>query len=148
MYEIEYDRPFEFEIQNFGFGDLSKEEAASNFKDGRKVGLLLELQLCHWFPELIHVDQKGYDHVDGNGHKYDQKCFTKGGLRFMPSNMIGAGRTYIEEEAHSHANEISYIACDVFDFPRVRVMFKRGSDLVKEYPNCSVPFSHREKFFS
>ena len=79
---------------------------------------------------------------------YDQKCFTKGGLTFAPSKMLGAGRKIVFEEAHAHANTIDYIACDIIDFPKVRVRFCKGSDLVKKYPSCKVKHTQRDEFFA
>lgn len=117
------------------------------FKDGRLTSHFLERQLEIWFPDLTFVNAKGYDHVDSAGVKYDQKCFTKGGLKFMPSTMQGAGRSLNEEVAQAHANEINYICCDIVEFPKVRVVFKRGKDLVKDYPKCAVPFKDRSNFF-
>ena len=60
----------------------------------------IERQLEIWYPWLTFVDEKGYDHVDQDGGRYDQKCFTKGGCFFAPSNMIGKGRSLDEEVAH------------------------------------------------
>jgi len=135
-------------ITDISFGDLSQIELAEMFTDGRLASHFLERQLTKWYPELDFVDKKGYDHVDGNGHKYDQKCFTKGGLGFAPSHMGGKGRVFVEEEAHNHAKNITYICCDVVDFPVVRVKFAEGCDLIKNYPKCKIPFKDRKEFFN
>ena len=137
-----------FVVDNISFGDLSSEALASMFKDGRLASHFLERQLTKWYPYLTFVDKKGYDHVDTMSNKYDQKCFTKGGLTFSPSNMAGKGRVFNQEEAHNHAKDITYICCDIVDFPTVRVKFARGKDLIKEYPKCKVAYSKREDFFN
>ena len=137
-----------FTVENISFGDLSKEELASMFTDGRLASHFLERQLTKWYPYLTFVDKKGYDHVDTMSNKYDQKCFTKGGLGFAPSHMGGKGRVFVQEEAHEHAKDITYICCDVVDFPTVRVKFARGKDLNKDFPKCRIPFTKREEFFS
>jgi len=145
---VVFDKVFTFNLDgSISFGTLSEDVIHEMFKDGRLASHFLERQLEKWFPELTFVNAKGYDHVDGKGVKYDQKCFTKGGLKFMPSTMIGAGRSLNEEVAQAHANEINYIACDIVDFPIVRVLFKSGADLVAKYPKCSIPFKDRADFF-
>ena len=138
----------EWVVDNISFGDLSGDELADMFTDGRLASHFLERQLTKWYPELTFVDKRGYDHVDEQDNKYDQKCFTKGGLGFAPSHMGGKGRVFVQEEAHTHAMDITYICCDIVDFPRVRVKFSKGSDLIKFYPKCKIPFKDREEFFN
>tara|TARA_B100000925_G_scaffold85656_1_gene61356 strand:+ start:1605 stop:2057 length:453 start_codon:yes stop_codon:yes gene_type:complete len=148
--EYSYNKTYTFEV-NASFGDLPKETIDVMFRDGRVASKFLEHHLPVWFPELDFVDAKGYDHVNiQTGRKLDAKCFTKGGLTFAPSVMLGAGRRIIEQEVHDHAETIDYIACDVVEFPKVRIRFVTGTDLVKNYPGkyCKVPFSQREKFFT
>lgn len=137
-----------FVVENISFGDLNQEELAEMFTDGRLASHFLERQLTKWYPELTFVDKKGYDHVDEQGNKYDQKCFTKGGLGFAPSHMGGKGRVFVQEEAHEHAKDITYICCDIVAFPTVRVKFARGEDLIKQFPKCKISFAKREEFFS
>jgi hypothetical protein len=130
-------------------GGLSTEQVDGKLKDGRLASHLLELLLEVWFPELTCVDQKGYDHIrEGSDILYDQKCFTKGGLGFAPSKMLGAGRKINIEEAHAHANTIDYIACDITEWPNVVVRFVKGSDLVEKYPTCKVKYNQRDEFFA
>ena len=144
-----FDKTYTFDFTgSVSFGGLPEAVICEMFKDGRLASHFLERQLEVWFPELTFVNAKGYDHVDTAGVKYDQKCFTKGGLRFMPSGMIGAGRKLDEAVAQEHAREINYICCDIVDFPLVRVVFKRGTDLANEYSKCAVPFKDRAKLFA
>ena len=50
------------------------------------------------------------------------------------------------DEAHSHANTIDYIACDVY--PYVRVRFVRGNELIEQHLQRHARFlSARERFF-
>ena len=145
---VVHNKIYEFEIENLAFGDLSTESLHEAFKDGRVASHLLERQLAVWFPELTHVKGcKFHDHKGTDGALYDAKNFTKNGLKFMPSNQRGAGRTFIVETAHEKAKKLIYIACDIVDFPRVRVKFADGIDLIEEYPTCKIPFGHREKLF-
>ena len=146
--DIKYNKNYNFEI-DAKFGSLSPERVNKKFQDGRVASHFLELQLEEWFPELTFVNAKGYDHVRKNSDiLYDQKCFTKGGLGFAPSRMVGAGRKIDLNEAHAHAKTIDYIACDIIDFPKVKVRFVKGSDLVEKYPSCRVRPNQREELFT
>jgi len=137
-----------FTIDNVSFGDLTKEQCNDILTDGRLASHFLERQLEIWYPYLTFVDGKGHDHVDTDGNLYDQKCFTKGGLAFAPSNMIGKGRSIDEAVATNHCKDIIYICCDIIDFPTVRVKFVTGKELMKDYPKFKVPHKDREVFFS
>lgn len=145
--KINLNQNYVFEV-SYSFGDLSPEEITDVISDGRVASHLLERQLVKWFPDLVHVDKKGYDHVDSTGQKYDQKCWTKRGLGFAPASMSGKGRFLVQEEAHEHAKDIIYICCDVTELPKVTVQFKHGADLIKKYPKCKVKKSEKSSFFS
>lgn len=146
----EYNKTYEKTI-DASFGDLPRETINAMFRDGRVASKFLENHLPIWFPELKFVDAKGYDHVNlKTGRKLDAKCFTKGGLTFAPSVMLGAGRKIDESAVHEHAETIDYIACDIVEFPKVRIRFVTGTYLIENYPGkyCKVPSSAREHFFS
>tara|TARA_B100000287_G_C20643358_1_gene784289 strand:+ start:238 stop:708 length:471 start_codon:yes stop_codon:yes gene_type:complete len=146
---IELNKVYEFDLTGkMSFGDISIDRLYDFFKDGRNASFMLEEQLTHWFTDLTRVEgNKDHDHFDSNGVLYDAKNFTKGGLRFMPSNQMGAGRKFNETIAHEKADKLVYICCDIVDFPKVRVVFKSGKELVKSYPKCSVPRKDREVLF-
>ena len=77
------------------FGSLPVEILTDHFKDGRWASTLLERYIPMVYPELTWVPgNKDHDHIDSQGNLYDLKCFTKGGLKFMPSNQIGAKRCF------------------------------------------------------
>lgn len=148
--KIEYNKTYTFTV-DASFGSLPKEVINQMFQDGRVASKFLENQLPFWFEALDYKDAKGYDHIDTETErKLDAKCFTKGGMQFAPSGMYGKGRKVNIEEAHEHANTIDYIACDVVEFPTVRVRFVKGTTLIDQYPNkgCKVPLKDREKFFA
>ena len=147
--KLELNKTYEYDLSNtMSFGDISEERLYEFFKDGRNASFMLEEQLTHWFPELTRVEgNKDHDHISENGVKYDAKNFTKHGLNFMPSNQIGAGRKFDSVVAYQKANKLVYICCDIVDFPKVKVIFKDGKDLVKSYPNCKVSKNKREMLF-
>lgn len=143
---IELDKLYSYECSS-SFGSLSQEKVDNLLRDGRRASGFLEMQLVEWFPDLTFVDKKGYDHIDIDGIKYDAKCFTKGGAKFCPSVMLGAGRRVDENALWEHATNMIYIFCDIVDFPKVSVIFKRGSDLTR-YRKGSIPFGDRNVIFA
>ena len=147
--KVKLNKTYEFDLTDtMSFGDIKQERLYEFFKDGRNASFMLEEQLIHWFPELTRVEgNKDHDHISEDGVKYDAKNFTKGGLNFMPSNQIGAGRKFDSVIAYEKANKLVYICCDIVDFPKVRVIFKSGKDLVKDFPNCKVSKTNREVLF-
>ncbi len=147
--KLELNKTYEYDLTGtMSFGDIKQERLYEFFKDGRNASFMLEEQLTHWFPELTRVEgNKDHDHISENGVKYDAKNFTKHGLNFMPSNQIGAGRKFDSVVAYQKANKLVYICCDIVDFPKVKVIFKDGKDLVKSYPNCKVSKNKRELLF-
>jgi hypothetical protein len=131
------------------FGTLPVETLIDHFKDGRWASTLLEHYIPIEYPELTWVSgNKDHDHIDAHGNLYDLKCFTKGGLKFMPSNQIGAKRSFNKDVAYEKANRLTYICCDITEFPIVNIKFAKGCDLVAKYPRCSIPFKDRVEFFS
>ena len=148
QHTIELNRVYEFEIKNYSFGDLSTAAMNEIYQDGRVASHLLEPQLVHWFPELTHIKGcKDHDHIDQSGQKYDAKNFTKRGMQFKPSNQIGTGRKFNYEAMVEKADGMIYIACDIVDFPQIRVVFKEGLDLVDEYPTGKVSENKRGVLF-
>lgn len=147
--KIELNKTYNFEIQNFSFGNLSKGELIENLKDGRCCSWFMEPQLVKWFPQLTRVKgNKDHDHIDNNGVRYDAKNFTKGGLTFMPSNQMGAGRKFNESVAYEKAKDLVFICCDIVEFPKIRIRFERGSDLIRKFPKYKIKKTLREEFFN
>ena len=109
----------------------------------------MERQLEKWFPTLEFVDKAGYDHVCRETIlKFDQKSFTKK-CDFNQSKHVGYGRKILnEEEANEHIMNMNYIITDVSLYPMVRLIFKRGSDLLKKYPKRRITKTQREELFN
>ena len=140
---------YEFDLTGkVQFGDMPTEQLYKLFRDGRVASKFLEYTMPTWFPDLTFVDKKGHDHISTlTGRKYDLKGFTKGGACYAPSNMLGAGRKINEEKLHEHAETIDYIFSDITGFPKVRIIFKSGSELVKKYPSGKIPFKEKSALF-
>ena len=148
-HQIRYDHTYEFDLTGrVQFGDLPTETVHALFQDGRVASKFLENILPVWFDDLTYVDQDGYDHVQtSTGRQFDLKGFTAGGASYAPSNMLGAGRKIDREKLHEHALSIDYILSDITEFPRVRIVFKRGTELVENYPNGKIPNQQKEILF-
>ena len=148
--EIQMYKTYSYNFTNeVKFGSLPVEILYKLFQDGRNASFMLEEWLAIYFPSLTRVEgNKDHDHIDTNGVKYDAKNFTKKGLKFMPSNQIGKGRTFDKTQAHEKAVKLVYICCDIVDFPQIHIRFIPGKDLMKKYPKCSVLFSKRSELFN
>ena len=153
MNNIVFDRVFTFDLSGtFSFGNLSADMLIEIYKDGRVASHLLERQLVSWFPELRHIKGcEDHDHVNrlDENIQYDAKNFTtSGGCKFLPSSMIGTGRKFNEERFLYKTQKMNYIICDIVDFPKINVIFKRGSDLSEQYPNGCIGKGKRKELFS
>ena len=145
QYNTTYEFDFTGKIQ---FGDMPVEQLHKLFQDGRVASKFLEHTIPTWFPDLEFVDAKGYDHVSKTTErKFDLKGFTKGGASYAPSTMLGAGRKIDKAVLHEHAESIDYIISDVTEFPKVRVVFKKGTDLVRDYPSGKISVKERNTLF-
>ena len=149
-YTIQYTHTDTFTINNVGFDNLPVEVVNEIFKDGRPFSHFAEHWLDTNYDELTHVTGcKSHDFINtgDNSIKYDEKTFTKKGCKYMPSSMIGTGRTFNQEEFESHANGLNYIIVSNVHFPTVKIKFVTGTDLLVKYPNGKIPPSHHDSFF-
>jgi hypothetical protein len=137
-------------IEDFSFGNLPKSAIIEIYKDGRAFSHFIEPWLAENYP-LNHVKGcKKYDHTDLNDAnvKYDQKTFTARGCKFMPSNMIGEGRSFNKEVFEEKAKELIYIIVSNVNFPEIKIKFVKGIDLIVDYPTGAIPSKDFVKFFN
>jgi len=137
-------------IEDFSFGNLPKSAIVEIYKDGRAFSHFIEPWLAENYP-LNHVKGcKKYDHTDLNDAnvKYDQKTFTARGCKFMPSNMIGEGRSFNKEVFEEKAKELIYIIVSNVNFPEIKIKFVKGIDLIVDYPTGAIPSKDFVKFFN
>lgn len=147
---IELNKTFIHVIEEYGFGNLPEQAIIDILKDGRVFSHFIEKWLAENYT-LNHVKGcKPYDHTDSNDEniKYDQKTFTAGGCKFMPSNMIGTGRAFNKEEFEKKAKELIYIIVSNVSFPEIKIKFVKGVDLIVTYPKGSIPSKDFVKFFN
>ncbi len=136
-------------LSDISFDILPESIVSEIYRDGRVFSHFIE----RWAPLNYPLDWvagcKKYDFKDRNNENiiYDEKTFTKGGCRFMPSNMIGQGRKFDEEVFLEKAKSLIYMIVDNNDFPIIRIKFVNGSELAAMYPKGSIPYNDRNKFF-
>jgi len=147
--QVELNKTYEYDLTGkVQFGDMPVELLHRLFTDGRVASKFLEHTLPTWFEDLEFVDAKGYDHVSKTtGRKYDLKGFTPRGACYAPSEMLGKGRKIIETDVHAHAQTIDYVFSDITEFPKVRIVFKSGADMVEQFPNTKIKYNERSKLF-
>ena len=149
FFPIIFNEPNKFTIQNISFADFPTTKLYNIYKDGRVFSHFIENWAEMMYP-LKHIPGcKSYDFIGtDNEDKYDEKTFTKGGCKIMPSRMIGTGRSFDPEKFREHAAELNYMIVDNLDFPNIIVLFKKGSDLLSQYPKGTIPFKDRKKLFN
>ena len=148
--DIIYNTTFEHKIEYFTFGNIKEETMVEIYRDGRAFSHFIEPWLAVNYP-LIHVKGcKGHDHISAKNEdmKFEQKTFTARGCKFMPSNMIGEGRKFDKEIFEEKAKKLVYIIVSNIEFPRIRVRFVRGIDLLISYPLGVIPVKDFIKFFN
>jgi len=148
---IIYNETITHTICNFSFDCLSETIMINTLQDGRAFSHFIEPWLAITYNTLKHVKGcKKYDYTDiaNENIKYDQKTFTKGGCKFMPSNMIGEGRTFDEEIFKEKAKNLIYIIVSNIHFPEIKVKFVKGTDLIIDYPKGIIPLKDFDKFFN
>ena len=148
---IELNKTFVRVIEDCSCGNLSNQAIIEILKDGRAFSHFIEPWLAENYPTLKHVKGcKKYDHIDINDEniKYDQKTFTAHGCKFMPSNMIGEGRSFNKEVFEEKAKQLIYIIVSNVSFPEIKIKFVKGVVLIVDYPTGVIPSKDFVKFFN
>jgi hypothetical protein len=147
---VELNKTFNHTMENYGFGNLPPETCIEILKDGRPFSHFIEKWLAHNYP-LIHVPGcKSYDFTDiiHTEILYDEKTFTRNGLKFCPSNMLGQGRTFDQERFVEHSKKLIFCIVSNVDFPNIKIKFVKGEDLIRDYPRGEIPLKGHVEFFN
>jgi hypothetical protein len=145
-----FDTTFVKKISNYGFGDLPPVVLREIFKDGRVFSHFIERFLAQEYG-LRHITGcKGHDLVDPDDPtvKYEQKTFTQGGCKFVPSNMLGQGRHFDQEVFDEKSKNLNYIIVSNINFPEIKIRFVKGSELAAKYRNGQINFKDHDAFFN
>jgi hypothetical protein len=146
---IELDKTYEHTITEYKFDNLPDSKMIEIFKDGRAFSHFIEPWLAEKYP-LNHVTGcKKYDHIDKNDSSilYDQKTFTSRGCKYYPSNMIGEGRKFDKDIFEEKAKKLIYIIVSNIHFPKIKIKFVKGIELIKQYPKGEINLKEFDKFF-
>ena len=147
MSSITLNQVYEYDFTGtIQFGSLSPDFLYEMFRDGRFCCEPLSRHLEQQFDGLEFVDRKGYDFIHPELGKIEKKQITKGGLKFCPSAMIGAGRkvNYTEVIEHIINNDLIYVLADITCFPQVKVTFIKGTDLLDNCTSKNASFSRKQ----
>jgi hypothetical protein len=147
---IVFDTTFTKVIENVSFGNLSSETLCDMFKNGSLFSHFAERFIAENYG-LKHVKGcKSYDFEDpaDSNIKIDEKTFTGYGCKFMPSNMIGQGRTFDKAVFDEKSKNMVYVIVSNINFPEIKIRFVKGYELSVRYPNGVIPFKDHDKFFS
>lgn len=148
-YDIQIGRVYHFKIRNLAFGPLRRETLHSIFRDGRACSKLVENCLTQWFPELKMASSSnstGFDHHWGS-RKVELKSFTKSGCNFLPSYMVGSGRTADPEKASEELTADLLCISDITEFPKISVRFVDHVWAYKKYPKGKIKAKEGADFF-
>lgn len=146
---IEYNKTHTKKIDNVSFGTLDQETLKVIFRDGRAFSHFIERFLAKEY-NLTHIlGCKDHDLVDPSSSeiKFEQKTFTSKGCNFMPSNMIGKGRTFDPVVFKEKAEKLNYVIVSNINFPEIHIRFVKGIDLVSLYPKGEIKSREHTTFF-
>jgi len=147
--QVALNKTFSHTLSGYGFCGLPIEKVNEIYKDGRVFSHFIE----HWLEQnypLIHVDGcKDHDFTDVVNKEiiFDEKTFTRGGCKFMPSNMIGSGRTFNKEKFLEKADRLIYCIVSNVYFPDIKIKFVPGHELIQKYPNGVIHANEHDIFF-
>ena len=147
---VELNKTFTHIIENVSFGELPMQVVNEILKDGRPFSHFIEHWLASNYPLKWVGGCQPHDFVDINNEeiKYDEKTFTKGGCRFCPSNMLGQGRVFNQKIFEEKTNKLIFCIVSNVDFPKIKIKFIKGTDLIKIYPKGIINLKHHDKFFN
>jgi hypothetical protein len=137
-------------IENFSFGRLSREALVTLYRDGRISAHFMEVMLAQDFGLTRIEGCKDHDLVDPSDPtiRYEEKTFTRGGCKFVPSNMLGQGRHFDQLTFEKKASGLIYAIVSVVNFPEIKIRFVKGTDLMAVFPRGEIKLSQHDSFFT
>lgn len=128
---------FEFEIENMKLDNLEKNKINLLFRDGRVFSNFIESWLDNNCERLTQIKGcKDHDFIDiKTNNKYEQKTWTKNGLVFLPSHMIGSQRKIDIQKFKYISYNRKYIIVNNIYFPKIKIKFIDGYLLSNKYPS-------------
>jgi len=147
---IEFNKTYTMTLKNISFGDFPPEILNEMFKNGSLFSHFGERIIANEFDLKHIIGCKDHDLVDQTDStiKYDEKTFTKGGCKFMPSSMIGTGRKFDKAIFDEKSKNMIYVIVSNINFPEIKIRFVKGPELAALYPTGEIKFSQYDKFFN
>jgi len=148
MKKLKFNVIYELDFSNFTIPYCTKEQTQEICKNGSFMSHINERIGANIY-NIIHQQATGFDYPlqEGIEKQLDQKTFTKKGLKFMPSYMIGKGRKFNKEQFDQHVLVTDYMITDITSFPMIRFVIRNGIELAKDFPRGSVGKSKIKKVF-
>ena len=128
---------FKFELEKISIDNLGEKKINLLFQDGRVFSHFIENWLDNNCERLQKVNGcKNHDFIDIKTNiKYEQKTWTKNGLIFIPSNMIGSQRKININKFEYMTKKRKFIIVNNIQFPKIKIKFLDGCSLLKKYPS-------------
>ncbi|MCW5829006.1 MAG: hypothetical protein KIT79_06785 [Deltaproteobacteria bacterium] len=100
---------------------IDEKDVREYFTDGRRISFLLERRLAAEVGgQLAPSEGAGFDLIDAQGHKWEVRSISKGGIYFCPSYMVGSGRAFVETGFIEKLDHIAgFLVSDIEAFPDV-----------------------------
>lgn len=135
--ELKENITFEFKLDKIIIDNLEKDKTNLLFQDGRVFSHFIEYWLDNNCERLQKVNGcKNHDFIDIKKNiKYEQKTWTKNGLTFLPSHMIGSQRKIDTSKFKYITNTKKFIIVNNIYFPQIKIKFLDGYSLLKRYPS-------------
>ena len=116
---------FEFEVDKIAIDNLEKDKINLLFQDGRIFSQFIESWLDDNCKRLQQVNGcKDHDFIDIKTNiKYEQKTWTKNGLVFLPSHMVGSQRKINMQKFKYMSYNRKYIIVSNISFPKIKIKF-------------------------
>lgn len=149
MLEIIENTRYVILIKNFSFGPIPQEELIKGFRDGRAFGLISEYILPAVSNGIIKkvAGNKCFDHIKKKV-KIEQRTLTGFGIRLMPSNQIGTGRSFNLGEFKDKVKEVDwFFIIDNTQFPKLEAVFVKSNKIDTNHQRYRYNAA-REKFFN
>ena len=140
---------FEFKIDNINISNLKHKNINYMFQDGRFFSHFIENWLDVNCKRLKKIEGcKDHDFIDQKNkkNKYEQKTWTKNGLIFLPSHMIGTKRNINYDKFKDINRKLKYIIVNNIFFPIIKLKFINGYELIKKYPSGKTKKSSSDFF--
>ena len=135
--ELKENIKFEFELEKIVIDNLEKDKINLLFQDGRVFSHFIESWLDNNCERLQKVNGcKNHDFIDIKTNiKYEQKTWTRNGLTFIPSNMLGSQRKINISKFEYMTKKRKFIIVNNIYFPKIKIKFLDGYTLLEKYPS-------------